>query len=268
MDNKHSQEQLAEQSLLSITTRMGEVNKQEYVQQHADILFKDITIAGMPFSALFDQCRKRAYTKVAPGKFYNRRLRALNIARYFEYSKNHTLGGHSIECGVMNGFSSLILCEVARKIDPTFKGDTYHVCDSFEGLSEFSEKDTIYAMSKDKGISSGVYNGNFIGPYEVVREHLSEFPEITYHKGWIPEVLSSLPDVPWSFVHIDVDLYEPTLGCLEYFYTRLVPGGVIICDDYITPYFPGARKAWDEFFSDYEEDFMILDSGQSVYIRN
>ena len=47
-----------------------------------------------------------------------------------------------------------------------------------------------------------------------------------------------------SFVHLDVDLYEPTRACLDYFLPRLSPGGFVICDDYGAPTFPGAARAW------------------------
>ena len=53
----------------------------------------------------------------------------------------------------------------------------------------------------------------------------------------------------FSLIHIDVDLYEPTLKSLEFFYPRLVEGGIIVCDDYNSKHFSGSKKAWDEFFS-------------------
>jgi len=46
-------------------------------------------------------------------------------------------------------------------------------------------------------------------------------PGVRFERGFIPDVLSRLPETRWAFVHIDVDLNEPTLACLEYFYPRL-----------------------------------------------
>ncbi len=71
----------------------------------------------------------------------------------------------------------------------------------------------------------------------------------------------------WSFVHVDVDLYEPTLACLEYFVPRLAPGGVIINDDYGSQSFPGAGRAWDLYFEDFGLPAFALEGGQSVFIR-
>ena len=69
------------------------------------------------------------------------------------------------------------------------------------------------------------------------------------------------------FVHLDVDLYAPTLASLEYFVPRLVDGGVIICDDYGAPLFPGAHRAWDRFCARHDLPFVVLDTGQSVILK-
>jgi hypothetical protein len=47
-------------------------------------------------------------------------------------------------------------------------------------------------------------------------------------------------------VHIDVDLYQPYVDSIEFFYPRLLDGGVMVFDDYGSAGFMGARKAVDE----------------------
>ncbi|MBV1831309.1 hypothetical protein HNW77_11720 [Komagataeibacter sp. AV436] len=51
-----------------------------------------------------------------------------------------------------------------------------------------------------------------------------------------------------AVLRLDTDWYESTRHELEHLYPRLVPGGVLIIDDY--GYWAGARKAVDEYFSD------------------
>ena len=51
----------------------------------------------------------------------------------------------------------------------------------------------------------------------------------------------------YSYVHIDVDLYEPTKESINYFWPKMVYGGVLICDDYGSYKTIGARKAMDDF---------------------
>jgi len=77
---------------------------------------------------------------------------------------------------------------------------------------------------------------------------LKKYPFCKTYKGWIPSRFNEVKNQKFSFVHIDVDLYEPTLESLKFFFPRLVKGGVIICDDYNSKIFDGAKKAWDKYF--------------------
>ena len=56
-------------------------------------------------------------------------------------------------------------------------------------------------------------------------------------------------------------------ACLDYFYPRLSAGGVILCDDYGAPLFPGAARAWDAFCEENDVPFVVLDTGQSVILK-
>ena len=69
-------------------------------------------------------------------------------------------------------------------------------------------------------------------------------------------------------MHIDVDLYEPVRDCLKYFYPKLEKGGVMINDDFNSPLFPGAGKAWHEFFETIGKGYAVLDTGQAVFLNN
>jgi len=55
------------------------------------------------------------------------------------------------------------------------------------------------------------------------------------------------PQVKFSMVHLDVNLYASYEECLKFFYPRLVQGGIILLDEYNDPPWPGCNKAVDEF---------------------
>ena len=67
-------------------------------------------------------------------------------------------------------------------------------------------------------------------------------------------------------MHIDVSLYEPTLKSLEFFFPRLVDGGIIICDDYNSQQLNGVKKAWDEFFLKNKVNFLFAPSMGGSFI--
>ena len=69
------------------------------------------------------------------------------------------------------------------------------------------------------------------------------------HKGDVAESLPHLPQSVYRLVHIDTDLYVPTLVCLDYFGSRVSPGGVIVVDDYGQKKCPGVPKAVAEYLA-------------------
>ena len=95
---------------------------------------------------------------------------------------------------------------------------------------------------------------------------LGNFDFVKTYKGWIPERFAEVKNLKFSFVHIDVDLYEPTTQTLEFFFPRLVNGGFIVCDDYNSLDFNGARKAWDNFFSKNKVSFNFAPTLGSSFI--
>ena len=54
---------------------------------------------------------------------------------------------------------------------------------------------------------------------------------------------------------------------MAFFYPRLVPGGIVVCDDYGFPTCPGATSAVDEFLADKPEKMLSLASGGGFAIK-
>lgn len=232
---------------------------------HLDVLLQDVQVSGLNFKQLFTECIQASSTSVPGWKIPRRALRALNLARYF--SRSLTINGARAECGTLKGFSALLMSRLAQAADARFGGESIHLVDSFEGLSEPKPQDAVPDPSAPSRKFFPAAKGAMACPLEHVRSVLRAFPQIAYHKGWIPEVLKHLPATRWAFVHIDVDLYEPTLGCLEYFVPRLAPGGIIVNDDYSSPLFPGGGLAWDKYCTEHGLAFAALDTGQAVLIQ-
>jgi O-methyltransferase len=161
------------------------------------------------------------------------------------------LPGDTAECGVYSGRSTHIICQVTRS-----QNRPHHIFDSFEGLSAPSAEDGRYWKGGDMAFSEAQ-----------VRERLAEFPQIVYHKGWIPTRFPDVADRTFRLVHLDVDLYQPTRDALEFFYPRLVPGGVLVCDDYFSEWCPGARKAMDEYSADKKERIVRLPNAQGLIFK-
>ncbi|MBT3504632.1 MAG: methyltransferase [Piscirickettsiaceae bacterium] len=160
------------------------------------------------------------------------------------------LDGDVAECGVFEGASSYLMFERIEH-----KQKKMHLFDSFEGLSAPNDTDGGYWAEGDLSASE-----------RTVRENLPDSGKILYYKGWIPEKFYLVDNVKFSFVHLDVDLYQPTYDSLAFFYARMEAGGIIVCDDYGFDSCPGAKKALDEFFLD-KEEIIKVPTGQAFVIK-
>ena len=62
----------------------------------------------------------------------------------------------------------------------------------------------------------------------------------------VPKYVADNPEFTISLLNLDSDIYEPAVAVLENLWDRILPGGVLILDDY--GMFPGETKAVDDFF--------------------
>ncbi len=60
----------------------------------------------------------------------------------------------------------------------------------------------------------------------------------------VPELLERVPHLRIALLHLDLDVYEPTKFCIDRFLPHMVPGGLIVFDDYNAV--EGATRAADE----------------------
>ncbi|WP_020409612.1 TylF/MycF/NovP-related O-methyltransferase [Hahella ganghwensis] len=189
----------------------------------------------------------------ASNKIHERRYVLYNLTKSLT-----NLEGDTAECGAFRGGGSYIILSALS--DSTAQ---HHIFDSFEGLSDPAEVD---APTEDDTYEWKA--GDLWTDESVVIKNLSLFKDrIKIYKGWIPERFSEVSDKKFRLIHIDVDLYQPTLDTLSFFYERMVPGGMIVCDDYGFETCPGATKALDDFFRDKTESVIHLTTGTAFVIK-
>jgi O-methyltransferase len=187
--------------------------------------------------------------------FYNtdRRLALAELLRLVA-----RVPGDTAECGVYKGSTSYLIC-AANATNDIHPNRIHHVFDSFEGLSGPSPLDGTYWTA-----------GALAFGLEGVKQNLSEFESlnrIRYYRGWIPERFPEITDKRFAFVHIDVDLHQPTKDSFEFFYPRMNEGGILVCDDYGFTSCPGVGPAIDAYLTDKPEKMVRLASGGGFCIK-
>jgi hypothetical protein len=161
--------------------------------------------------------------------------------------------GETAECGVYTGASSYLMCLANRQS----RLQRWHfLFDSFAGLSQPSALDGTHWTRGD--LACGL---------DEARQNLADFEKVKFYPGWIPQRFAEIARHEFAFVHIDVDLYEPTRDSIAFFYAHVSPGGIILCDDYGFTTCPGATKASDDFFRDKPEKMIALPCGGGFMIK-
>lgn len=194
----------------------------------------------------------KQYRKLSPNNPYSQD-RKFVLREFVRFTRN--VPGVIAECGCFEGASAYFMATEVRDIP-------IYLFDSFEGLSAPGKFDV---PSIDSALSWNT--GDMKASEKKLRENLKGFPNISIKKGWIPERFNEVAEQTFRFVHIDVDLYQPTLDSLDFFYPRLQKGGVILMDDFGFTTCPGAHKAATDFMKNKPEAIIHLPTGQGIIIK-
>lgn len=146
------------------------------------------------------------------------------------------VSGDIAEIGVFRGGSSFFLARASMMLASV--PGVFHAIDTFEGHADGT------VLKKDNYHTVGMFAGT---NYEEVCEYLAKFDFVRVHKGEFSKVAPSLISGAYRLVHIDTDLYQPTLDCLNFFLPKLSPGGVFVIDDYLGRKCAGVTGAVHDF---------------------
>lgn len=193
-------------------------------------------------------------SKKAPMRNLDRRFMLVQVAEAVR-----RLPGSTAECGVFRGIGSALVC---RALDGTYAADDAHFAfDAFEGLPAPVEADQI--GGDDQWWTEGDLKSEEAG----VAALLSPFSHAQIKAGWIPDRFSEVGDRRFRLIHIDVDLHDPTRDSIDFFFPRLVPGGMMLLDDHGIVSCPGARAAAEEYFAKTGDPIIELPTGQALIVK-
>jgi O-methyltransferase len=152
--------------------------------------------------------------------------------------------------GVFRGGTALLLS--ALKSD----GISLHLFDTFDGMPDVDQGKNFHKKED--------FSNTYITK---VQNLIGKFPNHHIHPGIFPATASSVENQQFSLCHIDVDIYSSVLDSCQFFYPRLVSGGVLIFDDYGFTSCPGAKQAVREFSDSLNIREVHLPTGQSIILK-
>jgi hypothetical protein len=200
--------------------------------------------------------------------------------RYDQYASPHTvawrlhilvwaarnglaLDGDFVECGVFKGDFAWV---VAQATDFVRQPKTFYLYDTFDGFAPaYSTADDFADAPGFFDFADRIYRDPAIYP-EVVRR-FSDCANIRVIRGVVPDILSDVAPEQIAFLHIDLNSPAAEIAALEILFDRVVPGGVIVFDDYGWHLFRKQKEAEDAFMAARGYHILELPTGQGMVIK-
>jgi O-methyltransferase len=165
------------------------------------------------------------------------------------------LSGDFVECGVNRGFLSM---SVMTYIDFNRLPDRkFYLFDTYSGLVD----DQVTAEDK------AAFRNYYENTYECVVDSFREFTNAVIVKGVVPESLKTVRIDQVAYLSIDMNCTQPELAALEYFWPKMVSGGVIVLDDYGFSGHEAQKKAADGFAAKMGACILSVPTGQGLLIK-
>lgn len=165
------------------------------------------------------------------------------IKAFAEYTKEVGMLGSVAECGVYYGDTAIF-------INKYWPDRTLYLFDTFEG---FTDEDIAYEIDTFPTFKDGYFaadpfkvNTSSDSIIKVIKGRMCYPDNLRIHKGRFPECAGKIED-RFCFVNLDMDLYQPQLEGLRYFWNKMEPGGVILLHDYYHPELLGVKMAVADF---------------------
>jgi len=159
------------------------------------------------------------------------------------------LQGDFVECGVWLGTTVKITCDA---INFKASGKCYWLYDVFD----YHEGDLHQQLE-----------GHNLGLYDQVKKRFADLPEVKIIKGYIPDsFLQGLPERV-SLLHIDMNNAQAEIAALEALWEKVVPGGMVLLDDFGWLTYQNQTIAELEFFKTRGYYVLELPTGQGLVCK-
>lgn len=166
------------------------------------------------------------------------------------------LAGDVLEVGTWRGGTG---CLLGRQADLMQIDASVYLCDTFEGVVKTGSSDANYSGGEHADTS-----------FEVVTDLAASLnlKNIRILKGIFPEDTSAeIADRQFRFCHIDVDVYQSGKDILEWVWSRMPIGGVVVFDDFGFPSTTGITKLVHEYESLPDRVCVQNLNGHAVYVK-
>jgi len=170
------------------------------------------------------------------------------------------LPGSFVECGVNTGITSVSICEY---LDFNSLDRDFYLFDTFCGIP-YEQRTQEERQDEQHARKMGQL---YEECYELAKKNFSEFRRAYLIRGKVPETLNQVSIEKVCYLSIDMNIVYPEIAAIRHFWDRLVPGAIVLLDDYGWKSHILQKQAMDEFAAENGTSVLELPTGQGVIIR-
>jgi hypothetical protein len=174
------------------------------------------------------------------------------------------LAGDFVECGVNRGFLSSAIMQF---LDWDSLGKQFYLLDTFRGIDERYVSNEELASGVMEKSKAAIDSGFYVVGSQSVKANFSEWKNTRIIEGAIPETLPEVAACQIAFCHIDMNCSPPEVAALSCFWDRLVPGAMVLLDDYAYYGYKPSKDGMDRFAEEKGVMIASLPTGQGLLVK-
>lgn len=168
------------------------------------------------------------------------------------------LEGDFVECGTNTGIMSLAICNY---IDFNDTGKRFYLFDTFRGIPKEQISSVESALGREKE------NDAYEECFDLATRNFKPFPRAHLVRGMVPDTLKTVNIEKVSYLMLDMNITKPEVAAMEYFWDKLVPGAIVLMDDYGWSGYINQKKALDAFAAGKGAKILNLPTGQGMLLK-
>jgi O-methyltransferase len=173
------------------------------------------------------------------------------------------LQGDFVECGVHTGiYSGAIMTWLDFAARPERR---FYLFDTWQGIppEQISEEEKRIGVL---GMNRKYQDGD--ATYAAVMKKFSRWPNAQVVRGRVPESLAAMaPSKAVAYASIDMNVAAAEMAAIEFLWPRIVPGGMVLLDDYGWAAHVNQKKAWDAWAAQNAVMILALPTGQGLIVK-
>lgn len=166
------------------------------------------------------------------------------------------LDGDFVECGVYTGILSRAIVEYLDFGNMPEK--QMWLLDTYEGIPA----ESLTAEEKPRRAHNKYHDS-----YKEVCETFRPFPNVHVVRGAVPGTLSQVTSKKVAYLSIDMNAWQPEIAAADFFWDKLVPGAIMLLDDYGWRTCEAQRLAFDKFAAERGVMILALPTGQGIIMK-